>query len=231
MTKVCPYYGIISMVTVGTYFYTSIIYIYIRGHRKRMSLHRHHYVIFCLLFTYIMIHNLLQKLSSIIHNSDSEYNRPSIIWFLTWFVQKISIHFDSTYTDNNLAYIQWDIVLVDFGYNIWVEIHKKRPAVVLSDIQWNFGWTIVVAPIKTYRWNPLKRGDVIIYADNENTLSHDSLIVLSQMRSISKRRIGSKIWIISSTTLDIVRSFLVTKIFGLQSTYTKKVSCHATWAS
>ncbi len=91
-----------------------------------------------------------------------------------------------------MAYKQGDIVVVNLNPKKGHEVGKIRPAVIISnDDENDILDTIVLMPLSTdliddmepYRMRISKRGE----------LKYDSDILINQIRTLSKRRIGRKI--------------------------------------
>lgn len=89
-----------------------------------------------------------------------------------------------------------DIWLLDFDPNIWNEIKKTRPAIVLSNDFFNISsWTIFVVPISSSK--PKIKNSPFhfkIEKNNKTNLSIESYANISQFRSVSKLRFIKKIW-------------------------------------
>lgn len=108
-----------------------------------------------------------------------------------WFHNKIKInHMANEFTEINKR----KIVLVDFWMNIWSEINWIRPAIIYTASSFKSGWSTVVIPITSLvddEWKVKKRTvlDIPLPEDQDNWIDHDSLILVSQIKSIDKKRI------------------------------------------
>jgi len=100
-----------------------------------------------------------------------------------------------------------EIYFVNFDPTIGVEIKKTRPALIIqNDIGNTYSQAIIVAAItsthrKSYPYEvQLRLG--------EGGLQKDSLILLNQIRTIDKRRLGKKLGAISSQKIKEVNEAL-----------------------
>lgn len=76
----------------------------------------------------------------------------------------------------------------------------RRPAVVVSDDEWNLGRAglVVTCPLtRTSRPNPLH----VPIEPHEATLHYRSFVLVEQARSISVERLGARIGVVSPQTL------------------------------
>lgn len=87
------------------------------------------------------------------------------------------------------------------------EIYKSRPAVVLTiPHSWNLDLEIVV-PITS--WQPHFQTKqyfwmIKLFADTTNQLKNDSAVNVLQIKSVSTRRLKTKIGIMTSQQLDLI---------------------------
>jgi mRNA-degrading endonuclease toxin of MazEF toxin-antitoxin module len=144
--------------------------------------------------------NKVEKINVFLEKIKNDINE-SLIWdFLDWFYEKLNLHF---ITENNDFYVQkWDIFYVNFWKNIGNELNKIRPALVYSKKFFNKGWTIIVIPLKSYKW--LFRKDIYLFVEKSemNQLKKDSIVDMSGIRQISKKRLKWYIWKMNQNELE-----------------------------
>ncbi len=134
----------------------------------------------------------LNKIWNLIENIKNDINLPIISDFLDWFYEKLNINFNKNYL--NLKLNKWDIVFVNLWKNIGSELNKNRPCVVYSLKKANFWGTVVVLPLKTYKWKFNKSFNVLLKLEDVDWLFKDSIIDILAIRQISKKRINKRIW-------------------------------------
>jgi mRNA interferase MazF len=109
--------------------------------------------------------------------------------------------------DSSINYKSGDIVVVNLNPKKGHEVGKIRPAVVISGMDENSILdTIILMPLSTdliedmnpYRMRITKR----------DSLQQDSDILINQVRSLSKQRIGEKIAELTSSEYELVIKFL-----------------------
>ncbi len=146
----------------------------------------------------MQLRQYLSKLENILHSLFDEHTWERIKQFLDWFERKVSIHFQKR--SPSIVLSKWSVVYVELGMNIWSEIFKTRPCIVVSSSIFNKGNTLLIAPI-TWLYNDLNQKPkktsshqyLVINPDDINNLHKPSIINLGQMRCISKKRIWNKI--------------------------------------
>jgi mRNA-degrading endonuclease toxin of MazEF toxin-antitoxin module len=87
--------------------------------------------------------------------------------------------------------------MVDYGMNIWTEINWIRPSIIFKSSNAKYGEDVIVIPITSCEWVDYKsidQFDIELEADENNNLSHKSLIKVRQLRCISKKRLKKKKW-------------------------------------
>lgn len=90
-----------------------------------------------------LIENLLQK----IKNIATDILNPIVCQFLEWFEQILFLHFEKKIP--NIVLRQRDIYEIELWQNIWSELNKRRPCLVISDDGFNRWNTVVIIPIKS----------------------------------------------------------------------------------
>jgi len=92
------------------------------------------------------------------------------------------------------------------------EIYKARPAVVLTiPYSWNLELQIV-APITS--WQPHFQTNqyfwmIYLPSDTTNNLKNDSAVNVLQIKSVSHKRFGKKIGVVTSAQLDLIVATVV----------------------
>jgi len=145
-----------------------------------------------------MFENKINKISNLIWKIKTDITIPLISEFLDWFYKKLDLHF----IKNELKhpFKKGDLIFVSLWKNIWSELNKRRPCLVYSVKKANFWNTIVIIPIKSFNWK-INDFNVIIEPNNENNLIKKSIVDLSSIRQISKKRINKKFWVINNEIL------------------------------
>ena len=93
-----------------------------------------------------------------------------------------------------------EIYLVYFDPTVGAEIQKTRPAVILqNDIGNQYSPLTIVAAITS---NVLRRGPTSVFVRaREAGLTVDSVILLNQIRTIDKRRLGKRLGALRPDTM------------------------------
>ena len=102
-----------------------------------------------------------------------------------------------------------DVFLVALDPALGAEIQKTRPALVLqNDIGNQHSPVTIVAAITS---NVVRRGPTgVLVAAPEGGLSVDSVILLNQIRTIDKRRLGKRLGTLSASTMrQIDRALMI----------------------
>ena len=145
--------------------------------------------------------NEIKELLNIIYMDISSIYKDQISQSLKQFIkrtnEKIKLCF---YKKRNIIEIsKWEVFYVHLWYNIWDEIMKTRPCVVISQKHANLWDMILIAPLTSAYdelWS-IKKKDwrffVFVPKDQNNLLKNDSYISLTQIRFISKNRLDNKI--------------------------------------
>jgi mRNA interferase MazF len=82
--------------------------------------------------------------------------------------------------------------------NLGSEIAKTRPAVIVSnDVGNQYSTRVIVAPVATHSGGKVYPFEVLVPA-GEAGLVRDSKVLLDQLRSVDKRRLGSRIGSLTS---------------------------------
>jgi mRNA interferase MazF len=158
-----------------------------------------------------MYKNKLNKLSDLIEWLKSDINLPIISDFLEWFYEKLNLHFIKKMP--NFIFNKWDIYFVNLWKNIGSELNKNRPCIVISEKKFNAWNSIVIIPLKSYKWKIKKKYQIMI---NLESLKKKSVVDVLSLRQIDKKRINSFIWKVNKTDLDYIEH-MITKVFWLKN--------------
>ncbi len=102
-----------------------------------------------------------------------------------------------------------EVYLVNFDPTLGAEIKKTRPALILqNDIANRYSPITIVAAITSKFDDPLYPTEVLIRSP-EGGLTSDSVVLLSQVRSIDKRRLVRSLGAVSSETMEQVNRALL----------------------
>lgn len=121
---------------------------------------------------------------------NTESKKQNITSHARWLNKKIKInHFE----DEFIELTKWKIVLVDFWMNIWSELNWIRPAIIYKASSFKWWENTTVLPITSLlndKWEEKWRNflDVILPKDENNWIDHDSLVKVSQLRCVDKKR-------------------------------------------
>lgn len=97
-----------------------------------------------------------------------------------------------------------EVYLTDFDPTLGAEIQKTRPALILqNDLANRHSPITIVAAITSQRRDPLRPTNVAIKAPQAG-LSVDSFVLLNQIRSIDKQRLGRRLGNLKPETMDQV---------------------------
>ena len=138
-----------------------------------------------------MYSKYFEKIKNLLQN----FNKFDQFKYLNWFLSVLKIEIFWIYRK---IYKKRDIVRLNFWYNIWSEINKERFAVVISPNFLNIhSHNLIVLPIKTYKWKYNRNMEIKILKESYPFLKNDSLILLNQIKTVSKKRILNDFWVLS----------------------------------
>jgi len=102
-----------------------------------------------------------------------------------------------------------EVYLVNFDPTLGAEITKTRPALILqNDIANRYSPITIVAAI-TSRFDDQLYPTEVLVRSREGGLTTDSVVLLSQVRSIDKRRLVRSLGAVSSKTMEQVNRALL----------------------
>ena len=135
----------------------------------------------------------INKLQNLINKIKNDITIPILSDFLDWFYNKLNFHFNRKRPDLKLS--KWNIYFINLWQNIWSELNKSRPCIVYSRSLFNRWNTVTIIPIKSYNGKKFRRNiNIFIKASDENCLDEDSMIDISWIRQIDKKRLWMYIW-------------------------------------
>ena len=161
-----------------------------------------------------MIKSKLSKIQDFLEKIKNDITIPLISDFLDWFLEKLEIHFNKK--TPSLKYKKWDIYFVNLWQNIGSELNKTRPCVIFSDKKANFWNTVIIIPLKSYKkWKKINNFQYFIKKSTKNSLKKDSIIDISSIRQVDKKRILTKKWFIEKKDIYEIDEILI-KIFWIK---------------
>jgi mRNA-degrading endonuclease toxin of MazEF toxin-antitoxin module len=110
----------------------------------------------------------------------------------------------------NFIFNKWDIYFVNLWKNIWSELNKNRPCLIISEKKFNAWNTIVIIPLKSYKWKINKKYQIMVNLDFLK--KKKSIIDILSLRQVDKKRINSFIWKINKTDLNNIE-YMIVKVF------------------
>lgn len=146
-----------------------------------------------------------------------EYTKNGIEFFITWFFERIVIHYEKEYPHRK--FYQWEIFEAHLWYNIWSELNKYRPIVVISHTSFNGGNTLLILPLKTNHNDKISKDWVYIEKNNDNNLKHDWIALIGQIRCIDKKRLGKKIWKLSKKQMKEIQEKITIIIWNKKESH------------
>ena len=160
-----------------------------------------------------MFKQKINKIIELIWKIKTDITVPLISEFLDWFYDNLYIHFSKS--EPNHKYRKWEIYFVNLWKNIWSELNKIRPCIIYSWRRFN-GWnTIIIIPLKSYKWKINNSINLFIKATKENNLKLDSVVDLLSIRQVSKKRVRLKKWNLEYRHLKRIDKY-ISKIFEIK---------------
>lgn len=153
----------------------------------------------------------LNKILNLIESLKNDINLPIISDFLEWFYEKININFNKI--NPNLKLNKWQIYFVNLWKNIWSELNKNRPCIILSQNYFNNWNTVLIIPIKSYKWKINKDTQLLIEIE---LLKNKSLVDFLSIRQIDKRRINNYIWTVWKDNIKKIDK-KISKVFWIKN--------------
>ena len=153
----------------------------------------------------------LNKIWNLIDKIKNDINLPIISDFLEWFYDKIELNFNKK--TPKLIFNKWDIYFINLWKNIWSELNKTRPCLIISKTYFNNSNTLIIAPLKSYKWKKNKNTQILL---KHKLLKNSSVIDFLSIRQIDKKRINNYVWTISKKDIEKINKKLI-KIFWLKN--------------
>lgn len=153
----------------------------------------------------------LNKIWNLIDSIKNEISLPIISDFLEWSYEKLELNFLKK--SPHLVVNKGDMFFVNLWKNIWSELNKNRPCIIMSQTYHNNGNTVVVLPLKSYKWEEIKRHQILL---DFASLKSKSIVDFLSIRQIDKRRLNTNIWNVWRKDLDKINDKMV-KVFWLKN--------------
>ena len=108
-----------------------------------------------------------------------------------------------------------EVYFVDFDPTVGAEIQKRRPALVLQNDLANRASPLTIVTALSSRFDRERRypTEVLVHAP-EGGLSADSVVLLNQVRTVDKRRLGTRLGRLKAETMAQIDNALRVS-FGL----------------
>ena len=139
-----------------------------------------------------MIKKVISRIEETINNNLNDKNNDIVHSILEWFILFLNLFFN--WAKHNIIFKKWDIYIVDLWINIWSELNKKRPCIIISNDRLNRWDCVVILPLKTIKWLNKKYFWIEIKKSSINKFEKDSYTNITDIRSVSKKRISKYIW-------------------------------------
>ena len=136
----------------------------------------------------------------------NEIYLPIISDFLEWFKRKLELFFYKT--DKKIIPKKWEIFYINLWQNVWSELNKIRPCIVYSKRKFNAWWTMIVIPLRSYKWKN-KKNFLKIFPSEENCLEKISLADVFAIKQVDKRRILNRVWKLENKYLEKIDNILL----------------------
>ncbi len=160
-----------------------------------------------------MIDNKINKLKNLIKKINNDITLQVLSSFLEWFYWKVNIHFNKKISTYNFK--KWQIFYVNLWHNIWSELNKTRPCLIYSTEKCNWWNNVIVIPFKSYKLELNNKINVLVKPSDYNLLIKDCYLSVTDIKSVSKKRILWKIWKIENKHLMAIDSKVV-RIFWIK---------------
>lgn len=148
-----------------------------------------------------MIKDLLRIFEEKVKKYKTDVNNNIIVSILEWFIDFFDLFFDNKI--HNKVFKKWDIYIIELWINIWSELNKQRPCIIYSTDKINRWNCLIVLPLKTLKKFSIKNNySITVSKNNSNQLDVDSYLNITDMRSVSKKRISKYIWKIDNIDLE-----------------------------
>ena len=160
-----------------------------------------------------MFKGKINKITELIWKIRTDITIPLISEFLDWFYEVLNLHFFKK--EPKLYFKKWDIYFVNLWKNIWSELNKTRPCVIYSVKKANFWNTVIIIPLKSFKWKKLNTFQIFVEKNNNTLLEKNSIIDVSWIKQVSKKRVLNKRWFLNKDIIEEI-DFKILKIFGIK---------------
>ncbi|MDQ7010104.1 MAG: type II toxin-antitoxin system PemK/MazF family toxin [Candidatus Gracilibacteria bacterium] len=160
-----------------------------------------------------MIENKIEFLKEYLNKIKTDVNLKNISDFLDWFYEKANLHFNEKKIDLKLN--KGEIYLMNLGRNIGSELNKNRPCIIYSNYYFNNGNNVTIVPLKTYKGKINRNLNIFIEKNNTNKLESNSIVDISGIKQISKKRIGFKIGFMEEKSIEKIDKKII-KFLGIK---------------
>ena len=151
---------------------------------------------------------MIDKLVSFYNDNITKFWKELVKYF-QWILVNLQIQF----IKNKCIFtvFQKEVFMVNFGVNIGSEYRGIRPAIIVSSWSINKGSIVLAIPCSTHK-NKLFKYDILVKNYEKFWFINETIIKISHLSSISKKRLIKKIWIIDQPLFDEINkqfSFLL----------------------
>lgn len=108
-----------------------------------------------------------------------------------------------------------EVYLVNFDPTVGVEIQKTRPALIIQNDLANRASPITIVSALTSRFDETLYPTEVLVRAPEGGLSANSVVLLNQVRSVDRRRLGRRLGRLKPETMRHVDAAILMS-FGLQ---------------
>ncbi|MDQ7009259.1 MAG: type II toxin-antitoxin system PemK/MazF family toxin [Candidatus Gracilibacteria bacterium] len=161
-----------------------------------------------------MYRNKLNKIGNLIDKIKTDINLSIISDFLEWFYETLNLNFNQK--EPNLNLNKGEIFFIDLGKNIGSELNKIRPCIIYSGRKYNKSNTVIIIPLKSYKGKINNNFNIFIKSTKYNNLTVDSMVDLSGIKQVSKKRIRLKKGNLEYKYIDKIDKYIL-KIFEIKN--------------
>lgn len=157
-------------------------------------------------FVIIKMELFIKRLINKVKEISNDITIPIIYQFLAWFNLVLYLHFEKK--TPNIVFKQWDIYEIDLWQNIWSELNKKRPCIIISSEAFNKWNTVIMLPLKGIK-DSTKTWIITIFIDFlKSWLKKPTYCSCFNIREVSKKRIWQYIGSITKEDRKIINNSL-----------------------
>jgi len=160
-----------------------------------------------------MIQEKINHIKKISEKYSNDITISLVSDFLNWFIEKLNLNFNSK--SPNLKYKKWEVYFVNLWQNIWSELNKTRPCIIYSKKSFNSKNSVIIIPLKSFKWKIIDKFQIKIEKDEKNKLIKDSICDIFHIKNISTKRIWLKKWEINLEKIKQIDNKII-KMFDLK---------------